>query len=79
MSGFIIICLYEVPHGIAKVRRILQMIEVDHTMLLMEQSPSFNTLTSMQYFYSIFGPMSVDRLPGTIKGPFKAIRCCLEG
>jgi hypothetical protein len=38
-----------------------------------------NTLTSMQYFYSIFGPMSVDRLPCTVKGPFKAIRYYLGG
>ena len=40
---------------------------------------SVNTLTSMQYFYSIFGPMSVDRLPGTVKGPFKTIRYYLGG
>ena len=38
-----------------------------------------NTLTSMQYFYSIVGPMSVDRLPCTVKSPFKAIRYYLEG
>ena len=39
-----------------------------------------NTLTSMQHFYNIFGPTPVGRLPGTIKGPFKAIRhYCLKG
>ena len=38
-----------------------------------------NTLTSIQGFYRVFGSIPVGRLPGTIKGPFKAIRCCLEG
>ena len=32
-----------------------------------------NTLTSMQYFYSIFGSIPVGRLQSTIKGTFKAI------
>jgi hypothetical protein len=40
---------------------------------------SLNTLTSMQYLYNIFGPMSVDRLTGTVKGPFKTIRYYLGG
>ena len=33
----------------------------------------------MQDFHRIFGSVPVGRLPGTIKGPFKAIRYCLEG
>ena len=39
----------------------------------------FNTLTSIQGFYRVFGSIPVGRLPGTIKGPFKATRYCLEG
>ena len=38
-----------------------------------------NTLTSRQHFYNIFGHIPVGRLPGTIKGPFKAIRYYLGG
>ena len=40
---------------------------------------SVNTLTSMQGFYRVFGSIPVGRLPGTIKGPFKSTRYCLEG
>ena len=38
-----------------------------------------NTLTSMQGLYRAFGSIPVDRLPGTIKGPVKPLRYCLEG
>ena len=38
-----------------------------------------NTLTSIQGFYRVFGSIPVGRLPGTIKGPFKALRYCLKG
>ena len=37
-----------------------------------------NTLTSMQGFYRVFGSVPVGRLPGTVKGPFKALRYCLK-
>ena len=37
-----------------------------------------NTLTSIQGFYRVFGSIPVGRLPGTIKGPFKSTRYCLE-
>ena len=40
---------------------------------------NLNALTSIQYFYSIFGFIPVGRLPGTIKGPFKSTRYYLEG
>jgi hypothetical protein len=38
-----------------------------------------NTLTSIQGFYRVFGSIPADRLPGAIKGPFKAIRYYLGG
>ena len=38
-----------------------------------------NTLTSIQGFYRVFGSTPVGRLAGTIKGPFKSTRYCLEG
>ena len=38
-----------------------------------------NTLTSIQGFYRVFGSIPVGRLAGTIKGPFKSTRYCLEG
>ena len=38
-----------------------------------------NTLTSIQGFYRAFGSIPADRLPGAIKGPFKAIRYYLGG
>ena len=37
-----------------------------------------NTLTSMLGFYRTFGSIPVDRLPGTIEGPFKSTRYYLE-
>ena len=36
------------------------------------------TLTSMQDFYRIFGPVSVGRLPGSVEGSPKAIRYSLD-
>ena len=38
-----------------------------------------NTLTSIQGFYRVSGSIPVGRLPGAIKGPFKAIRYYLGG
>ena len=40
---------------------------------------NINTLTSIQGFYRVFGSIPVGRLAGTIKGPFKSTRYCLEG
>ena len=55
--------------------------EIDcvNTITLVGDTELLNTLTSMQHFYSIFGHIPVGRLPGTIKGPFKAIRYYLGG
>ena len=41
--------------------------------LMLVQQFFFNTLTSIQGFYKVFGSIPVDRLPGAIKGPLRLL------